>query len=1456
MRASAAMPWRGPSWLLLALALFLEMTSAQAQSEAEALRAAFDHLVAETARLETDLKVFEASLPARFECPPDTPNKESAYDRLEEFQARRARLRGEARAIDDRRILLGRAGEGQFLAGLIIDAEVDEVRHRIDALAQAIAQKRGLVDQRPATARDCDPEADPIRAINYAPPSLKPGEIVRADVTAVSESGKAIIITDARLSGVEAVGTLQAIAGLGTQTVTITFRIADVKSRGPYGLGLAISGRPAGMAAAGASNGRLNLSYEVANAAPEIVSIPSAPTADPGGNLGLSGEVTVIDRNADDRNPHELWTGSLAFAGHPAGLETTPGEAFRSFSSVALQSHDPATGTYVFKVARPANARLPHKHGLFPAEIVVTDARGGTASQPFDITVRNVAPTGRIALRPGQFYHSGDGQSVAVVGAVSDDNGHDDIVEIEIEASDAGGRRYRLSENSIVATPRDDRSVGITLDDRAFPHTDREGRHDIPAFAQDGGAPEQGETAPKIGKFESWITIGNEEPQANAYGFIRGFAGPMSDKRGLCPRELFRVAFNARDAEEDRLKVTATMAGGSVEMHIMPGETTYTALMTAPDAPGIYPITLEAIETDTARKKSVRKVIELEVVGCSPTEKTESGVASGGGEIVIDAGKPGLLVKLVPADPPLPGEPATQATPPSLEHEGREGTCTIGADLGFLLDGLKTGGWYDTDGDPAEAVSGADGTATIRFLDDAALIDMREEIVGFFFEGLLHRDADFRAYLTHGIGGDPDLMTPAIMADVLRLYAKQKGLTPSSLARAWGMGMGIDGNVLSDILSGLGDDTTPADAGQQGPQRPQLESTGLEQGKLGKGLSGALGEGLEPGGRLWRIFIDDLIPGEYENGQASPLGRNGNTDTIADATGDRFNEDLIEDADSRNGGADNAIRDYEAATQPDAKPTVEDSVGNQLLWLALNEPAALKKLSPEVQAAAAVLLLSSGVAIDPAVQPVPPAPPALPSADESDAPAGADLNPLGLDPEYVKKLPPYMQLEIAAAILMHDDRGVKSDPCRIKKAAPASAPQSAASFLGGAAAELVGSNPHPVTVAIVDSGLDWNHPGLPHDRLWHNPGEVAMNGIDDDGNGLVDDIIGWNFANGSNRPWDHDGHGTFIAGAIGGVGVGINPHVRLMIVKALNDFGRTRASYIARGIAYAVHMGASIVNVSAGGEGLTAIEKAALDYAAANNVLVIVAAGNEGVELKDQALIGHPSVLVVAATGPDGKRAPFSNWGPAVSLAAPGVDVLSLRAHRTDTIRSADPSYVPGSAYVGEDRRYYRASGTSFAAPIVTGIASLLLSKDPSLTAADLKRILTQSARDIEEPGIDNLSGYGLVDARAALAIDREYFIEAAIAGVAVVPSGKDFAIEVRGTADADHLKSARLEIGAGEAPARFQSVGEIAKTAIRGGAIGLIPRKAVPKGVSTIRLVVTHANGREREARYRLTVD
>ena len=116
---------------------------------------------------------------------------------------------------------------------------------------------------------------------------------------------------------------------------------------------------------------------------------------------------------------------------------------------------------------------------------------------------------------------------------------------------------------------------------------------------------------------------------------------------------------------------------------------------------------------------------------------------------------------------------------------------------------------------------------------------------------------------------------------------------------------------------------------------------------------------------------------------------------------------------------------------------------------------------------------------------------------------------------------------------------------------------------------LVKRNAQPVVVALIDTGLDWNHKNIDWDSIWKNPKEIPDNGIDDDKNGYVDDVMGWDFLDHDNKPWDYDGHGTFIAGIIAGSwkdksGIaGINPFARLMILKAVNNFGHTRASYLA-----------------------------------------------------------------------------------------------------------------------------------------------------------------------------------------------------------------------------------------------------------------------------------------------------
>lgn len=409
---------------------------------------------------------------------------------------------------------------------------------------------------------------------------------------------------------------------------------------------------------------------------------------------------------------------------------------------------------------------------------------------------------------------------------------------------------------------------------------------------------------------------------------------------------------------------------------------------------------------------------------------------------------------------------------------------------------------------------------------------------------------------------------------------------------------------------------------------------------------------------------------------------------------------------------------------------------------------------------------------------------------------------------------------------------------------------------------LVRRDAKPVVVAVIDTGLDWNHKSIDWDRIWRNPKEVEGNGVDDDKNGHVDDVIGWDFISGAPKPWDHDGHGTLIAGILAGdwndkTGMaGINPYAQLMILKALNNFGHTRASYVARAIAYAADNGARVINLSVGGADLSKAEQVAVDYAYAKGVVIVIAAGNEGTDVSKSWMAGSDKVLTVAASDFEDKRVVFSNWGK-ISVAAPGLDVLSLRARRTDTMLGIqDVKYTAGDAFVGADKRYYRASGTSFAAPMVSGLASLMIANDPSLTNKQVMAIIKSTARDVGLPGVDQFTGYGIVDAVAALKSPKDYFLFAGISGIEVVQQGKAPVVRVRGTADGNAMKAARIEVGPGETPASWKRVGAAKKSVGPDGVLGDIPAAALQGAkVWQIRVVVEHTDGTAREARFKLTL-
>ncbi len=412
----------------------------------------------------------------------------------------------------------------------------------------------------------------------------------------------------------------------------------------------------------------------------------------------------------------------------------------------------------------------------------------------------------------------------------------------------------------------------------------------------------------------------------------------------------------------------------------------------------------------------------------------------------------------------------------------------------------------------------------------------------------------------------------------------------------------------------------------------------------------------------------------------------------------------------------------------------------------------------------------------------------------------------------------------------------------------------------------VPANAEPVIVAIIDTGLDWHHLDINPETIWRNEREVPANGVDDDQNGYIDDIIGWNFMGKNNRPWDFDGHGTLVAGIIGAahndVGIaGINPNARIMVLKGVGNFGTTRPSFIAEAIVYAVDNGAKVINISVGGAHASRMVQAAVDFAHQQGVLVVAAAGNEGIELDDYGPGGGEHVLTVGATHDDNRGTGFANFGDKINIAAPGVDVLSLRARFTDANFRPGPDgageYKVGDYYVGDDKRYMRANGTSFSAPIVTGVASLIMAKYPQMTGHEVAQRLMQTASDVDSPGNDKYTGNGMVDARAALSVAADFSVTVAITRVEFVPADAPQFARVFGTIDASEFKRAWMQIGPGENPGAWRYVGPKRKFPIRDGELGTIPISQF-SGADLWQVVVNveHKNGVIKRAVFPITLN
>ncbi len=251
-----------------------------------------------------------------------------------------------------------------------------------------------------------------------------------------------------------------------------------------------------------------------------------------------------------------------------------------------------------------------------------------------------------------------------------------------------------------------------------------------------------------------------------------------------------------------------------------------------------------------------------------------------------------------------------------------------------------------------------------------------------------------------------------------------------------------------------------------------------------------------------------------------------------------------------------------------------------------------------------------------------------------------------------------------------------------------------------------------VLVAIIDTGMDYNHPDLAA-NVFVNPGEIPDNGVDDDGNGFIDDVRGWDFANNDHDPMDDHGHGTHVSGTVGAIGdngvgvVGVNWSVKLLPVKFLDAGGSGSDAGAISSIDYATLMNVRVMSNSWGGGGYSQAMYDAIQAAGAAGIVFVAAAGNASsnndVTPAYPASYDLPNIIAVAASDPNDNLAYFSNFGVnSVDLAAPGTDILST---------------FPGAGYG-------YLSGTSMATPHVSGAVALIMGRFPAINGSSARDLL------------------------------------------------------------------------------------------------------------------------------------